>query len=221
MPDSPVHPRGRGEHGHRARLRPAADGSSPRARGTPHPCRPAARPGRFIPAGAGNTAGTRRSAGPAQVHPRGRGEHAFANMEDALMTGSSPRARGTQSRRRPRPDNRRFIPAGAGNTGMHKPGRARKTVHPRGRGEHDRRCVTGPPDFGSSPRARGTRSALCDRAAGFRFIPAGAGNTRSHVQVRAHLDGSSPRARGTLSVEDWRDMPRRFIPAGAGNTSRR
>ena len=99
--------------------------------------------------------------------------------------------------------------------------------------------VTGKP--GSSPRARGTLLSARNPRAGFRFIPASAGNTRDrrsrvpapavhprergeHVSESGHrlrLSGSSPRARGTLDVPTFVHGGFRFIPASAGNTPRR
>ncbi len=54
----PVHPRWRGEHDVFSDLEAATYGSSPLARGTPHIRSRCNRQGRFIPAGAGNTAPT-------------------------------------------------------------------------------------------------------------------------------------------------------------------
>ena len=114
------------------------------------------------------------------------------------------------------------------------------TVHPRGRGEHTDSCAARAARRGSSPRARGTPWWRCRRTGGFRFIPAGAGNTiiviGRHPLAQVHPRGrgehgrgcagpawpagSSPRARGTLSIAGLAKLDQRFIPAGAGNTSR-
>src|SRR4029077_4492190 len=109
--------------------------------------------------------------------------------------GSSPRARGT-----PRPPcvrslAHRFIPAGAGNTTMPDTAIARATVHPRGRGEHNGLSSSAPTVYGSSPRARGTRRGTVRTPVGFRFIPAGAGNTPTHHRFRPSLP-VHPRGRG-------------------------
>ena len=154
--------------------------------------------------------------------------------------GSSPLARGT-----PHPGvecglRLRFIPAGAGNTAEAPASVAGVTVHPRWRGEHRQgaACLKAAP--GSSPLARGTpASGLCKAFHG-RFIPAGAGNTRSaaapprgatvhprwrgeHSATSAKASrprGSSPLARGTLYEREQKAKAERFIPAGAGNTPR-
>ena len=158
----------------------------------------------------------------------------------AACVGSSPLARGT-----PVPPvfwqrDSRFIPAGAGNTSASENATGISTVHPRWRGEHARWCASGCAPAGSSPLARGTQAAHVVGQAGQRFIPAGAGNTRSggrtpapgpvhprwrgeHIRLpRRHrrAAGSSPLARGTLAHRLLGVHARRFIPAGAGNTAR-
>ena len=160
-------------------------GSSPLARGTlPAPrLRPFC--GRFIPAGAGNTAKSRSSCCARTVHPRWRGEHTKSRCSGWTHNGSSPLARGTPSAYGGRCAERRFIPAGAGNTTP--PGRAGcgRTVHPRWRGEHTFSRITVYMRGGSSPLARGTLPSELQQADTYRFIPAGAGNT----------DGCGPRFR--------------------------
>jgi len=152
-----VHPRGRGEH-----VRPVTGdlhdrGSSPRARGTLIRAQCRAPPGRFIPAGAGNTRrGTLPFCGRA-VHPRGRGEHVAGFCRSKKVSGSSPRARGTRPDAPGADRTGRFIPAGAGNTYARTAGMAATAVHPRGRGEHMRCRNSELCWIGSSPRARGTR----------------------------------------------------------------
>ena len=153
-------------------------------------------PDRFIPAGAGNTFCDCRRSRNTAVHPRRRGEHPLYVIALPRITGSSPQARGTLFfAGRPR-CGRRFIPAGAGNTGAGDGAARRDTVHPRRRGEH-------------------TLYIYIDTCA--RFIPAGAGNTHltaeqpttetvhprrrgEHGSDRLCTDwrsGSSPQARGT------------------------
>ena len=111
-------------------------------------------------------------------------------------------------------------------------------VHPRSRGEHDRRqpviiCI-----IGSSPLSRGTRGMTVSPYGRLRFIPALAGNTCSsrvcrysppvHPRSRGeHLleqiskktdSGSSPLSRGTRLLWGEGEGTLRFIPALAGNT---
>ena len=172
-----VHPCGRREHVFISCLMTWERGSSLRAQGTPSESNEYLFHDRFIPAGAGNTAlrGYQRLNKP--VHPCGRREHLNMVKQKMAQTGSSLRAQGTPGHRSVQQLCRRFIPAGAGNTGQHltptKPG----TVHPCGRREHN--CVRSPPhsSTGSSLRAQGTPevSPIAERVN--RFIPAGAGNT--------------------------------------------
>ncbi len=133
----------------------------------------------------------------------------------------------------------RFIPAGAGNTFVHRVEMALFTVYPRWRGEHHRIKLACGFSGGLSPLARGTP---VQRRFGLyltRFIPAGAGNTSGYRPERAGTavyprwrgehtvalgasiswPGLSPLARGTLFSILRPDQRARFIPAGAGNTA--
>ena len=175
------------------------------------------------------------------VHPRVRGEHELP-VEPAVVTdGSSPRSRGTLLHTNEWHPTHRFIPAFAGNTDRSGPAATRIPVHPRVRGEHASIACTPLAITGSSPRSRGTRTALLRRPWGNWFIPAFAGNTRTarssrrrstvHPRVRGEHrelrpgmfpgNGSSPRSRGTPWRHPLRLRGRRFIPAFAGNTGRR
>ena len=71
---------------------------------------------RFIPAWAGNTGGITLTSVAHAVHPRVGGEHHAAPGRDHVPHGSSPRGRGTLSRRQGPGPPCRFIPAWAGNT---------------------------------------------------------------------------------------------------------
>jgi len=158
---------------------------------------------------------------------------------ETRICGSSPRARGTLWLLAADKDGERFIPAGAGNTQLQHQRAGKRSVHPRGRGEHRDPMVYGCTLIGSSPRARGTRFARPLASGCHRFIPAGAGNTLfgerpamrrpvhprgrgehdQRIDLNHRLIGSSPRARGTRSTSWELTGTRRFIPAGAGNTS--
>ena len=152
--------------------------------------------------------------------------------------GSSPLARGTPDIQHGAHDVSRFIPAGAGNTTLPPVFHIRFPVHPRWRGEHhlsSSRCASA---TGSSPLARGTHPVAGVKCTPCRFIPAGAGNTRSSAPGRAgrsvhprwrgehqyspnnarNQNGSSPLARGTPGQWPVQAAAWRFIPAGAGNT---
>ena len=98
--------------------RRSAAGSSPLARGT-RVCPALFLPGdRFIPAGAGNTLWLPVTSLRKAVHPRWRGEHRNGAGKQFTINGSSPLARGTHHQRLTVGANYRFIPAGAGNTGL-------------------------------------------------------------------------------------------------------
>ena len=117
LPSSlPVHPRACGEHQVANIKGPLPYGSSPRVRGTPGRGLRAYRPGRFIPARAGNTGSCAPPPPSLAVHPRACGEHEFGHGVRGHHLGSSPRVRGTRARRDARADRPRFIPARAGNT---------------------------------------------------------------------------------------------------------
>ena len=178
QPQSPVHPRWRGEHGGTRRLRSGYYGSSPLAREhlnsptstrSPGGSSPLARGTRgasaqpwvnprFIPAGAGNTGRSLFARGPVTVHPRWRGEHGCRHCPQLRMQPVHPRWRGEHPGCWPGPrPNTRFIAAGAGNTRVRRLCPVACAVHPRWRGEHV-----------ASAGGRHLRD---------RFIPAGAGNT--------------------------------------------
>ncbi len=171
------HPRMRGEHGYATVAWSGREGSSPHARGT---LRRHARENqriRIIPACAGNTAVTPREERAREDHPRMRGEHRIKQMQNNVDDGSSPHARGTLQGYRVQRDRSGIIPACAGNTRIGVWLSMRKGDHPRMRGEH--------PDWipgiggrsGSSPHARGTRSADGGQWHLEGIIPACAGNT--------------------------------------------
>ena len=152
-------------------------GSSPRVRGTHGNEHVHVDLVRFIPAGAGNTLWTGHDFRATAVHPRGCGEHSRTANATSSLYGSSPRVRGTRDPGKLGNGERRFIPAGAGNTLPPNLMRAARPVHPRGCGEHSYRREPALPPSGSSPRVRGTRSQFAGDEIDSRFIPAGAGNT--------------------------------------------
>ncbi len=155
---NPVYPRWRGEHTATQLTTPAVYGLSPLARGTPAGFCSYIPPFRFIPAGAGNMLFATQHGNKPPVYPRWRGEHTVGRVGYAAGNGLSPLARGTRANGARPPDNRRFIPAGAGNTGRVLANCSASPVYPRWRGEHapgkscdGKRC-------GLSPLARGTQT---------------------------------------------------------------
>ena len=91
-----VHPRWRGEHISLKRQADLSIGSSPLARGTLARAERDQVATRFIPAGAGNTAGNESRQAITAVLPRWRGEHDCPAMDSEATDGSSPLARGTR-----------------------------------------------------------------------------------------------------------------------------
>ncbi len=153
--------------------------------------------------------------------------------------GSSPRVRGTPEWVLGRLVEERFIPACAGNAAVSSGAITRHPVHPRVCGERLVFRSVRFPDFGSSPRVRGTPECQTTREARVRFIPACAGNAEIVTRAPSHRTvhprvcgerrgagpvafvgvGSSPRVRGTRLAALASPRARRFIPACAGNAA--
>ena len=191
----PVHPRVRGEQPAKSGKTSISIGSSPRARGTVTLEDHLDRPGRFIPACAGNRPATRACSGFRPVHPRVRGEQTSTHASNVSQNGSSPRARGTGLDRIGVVGQFRFIPACAGNSRSRRDRGCDGPVHPRVRGEQARVIKPGHNVSGSSPRARGTGAARPALGRWRRFIPACAGNRPARWR-RHHPAPVHPRVRG-------------------------
>ena len=233
-----VHPRVCGEHSPERLSTPISCGSSPRLRGTQQNSTRGNHGERFIPASAGNTTAACTAALRLAVHPRVCGEHNSSSKSSILITGSSPRLRGTRFFARLSGLYCRFIPASAGNTSPLRSSSSTISVHPRVCGEHVKAPLSVLSATGSSPRLRGTHININDNADSHRFIPASAGNTGTvtrftwvltvhprvcgeHIVGQPDFSmtfGSSPRLRGTRYVRIPPSLPKRFIPASAGNT---
>ncbi len=154
-------------------------GLSPLARGTRFFGSATGRASRFIPAGAGNTLEAITLHQLISVYPRWRGEHAVNALRSILNAGLSPLARGTLGHIQAAADQPRFIPAGAGNTQWLRCIPADQSVYPRWRGEHLSGVEMAMLSGGLSPLARGTLISPNRNHKLTRFIPAGAGNTKS------------------------------------------
>ena len=213
-------------------------GSSPLARGLPGQGVGAGLPRRIIPARAGFTRRrSSRSRGPTD-HPRSRGVYFVAPSVQYVAHGSSPLARGLLVVFGALTLLGRIIPARAGFT-LRACGACRLWPdHPRSRGVYDavNRCRV---DYsGSSPLARGLRTAPRWLPSISGIIPARAGFTRRHLGINlAYEDhprsrgvysdqtaasgrgrGSSPLARGLHRPAGREGHPVRIIPARAGFT---
>ncbi len=135
-PTSPVYPRWRGELMISSYPSICFSGLSPLARGTRDDSIAADESERFIPAGAGNSAG---------------------NITNKInVNGLSPLARGTHVTRHWTAETTRFIPAGAGNSSSSLPNPSVVTVYPRWRGELIVVILAAVMPPGLSPLARGT-----------------------------------------------------------------
>ena len=131
----PVHPRVGGEQLRLLRYALAKSGSSPRGRGTVVVPEGPGGDDRFIPAWAGNRARGASLAMSHAVHPRVGGEQGSPAPAPDARPGSSPRGRGTAGAKARRINNRRFIPAWAGNSRPAGSPCAVGAVHPRVGGE--------------------------------------------------------------------------------------
>ena len=188
-------------------------GSSPRARGTVrrtaprratsvHPRARGERThhgawracNRFIPARAGN--GARRSTDDPSVtgsSPRARGTE-LSSSGRPNSAGSSPRARGTAIGLSAPAGSWRFIPARAGNGPLCYGSIPEHAVHPRARGERRSRIAAWA-KLPVHPRACGERRMMTSLVIGIgRFIPAPRGTAASRDVISAR--SVHPRAAG-------------------------
>ena len=233
-----AHPRSRGEHLQVASQTGIPPGSSPLARGTQETITFLNSFRGLIPARAGNTGRCSITQPPIRAHPRSRGEHRAKREVSAMITGSSPLARGAPFGLNESHQPCGLIPARAGSTCTHRHKPIAKGAHPRSRGEHSHPRGGERGVQGSSPLARGARVR---GAAGIRWwglIPARAGSTadvsaspdrqRAHPRSRGEhnnewrlegaLTGSSPLARGAPVSEELEGIFQGLIPARAGST---
>ena len=93
-----AHPRMRGENQRSRRFIFRPSGSSPHARGKPNGLRLRVQSLRLIPACAGKTATNEIDNCVFQAHPRMRGENTMVPATAAIVSGSSPHARGKRPR---------------------------------------------------------------------------------------------------------------------------
>ena len=172
-----VHPRSCGEQRLVRWVPPLPTGSSPLVRGTGHRDHRRRRTCRFIPARAGNS----QEQGPTRhqraVHPRSCGEQTSSRHRNFSEDGSSPLVRGTVSLVPVMLAGERFIPARAGNRGVHLQPWPRSAVHPRSCGEQGNVICPRAVRSGSSPLVRGTAALGRVSVQHVRFIPARAGNS--------------------------------------------
>ena len=173
------HPRTRGVYWLTMVATTPAAGSSPHARGL-HLYSPFSYPiPRIIPARAGFTDVDAGRGGAFPDHPRTRGVYSVRLDVETSQRGSSPHARGLQSWRRRSGFLPGIIPARAGFTGGGDTTSFQSGDHPRTRGVYILSPSSSVECLGSSPHARGLRSARQAGTEDERIIPARAGFTAS------------------------------------------
>ena len=177
--ESTDHPRACGANLDSTIIRNPRLGSSPRMRGKLRHHVPDVERSRIIPAHAGQTFGLTVRTGYGTDHPRACGANAANGANAVSHFGSSPRMRGKLADRFGSVENRRIIPAHAGQTGS-------VSGHVNAEADHPRACGANPsPDNiqsvgdGSSPRMRGKLFHNCSVVCFVRIIPAHAGQTIS------------------------------------------
>ena len=172
----------------------------------------------LIPAGAGQTCPTRSVRSPIRAHPRGCGADSVPADYYAQVMGSSPRVRGRRRCSRRRALGTGLIPAGAGQTGLHRAFRRCSGAHPRGCGADFDRGGLARGIGGSSPRVRGRRSSASTLSAWAWAHPRGCGADVAVAEPVQATEGSSPRVRGRPADDPVRLGGDGLIPAGAGQT---
>ena len=175
---------------------------------------------RIIPACAGNSYGNTQKSTKVGDHPRVCGEQKVICCAFSILSGSSPRVRGTEICNHKVNKTIGIIPACAGNRAGRRHALGTCWDHPRVCGEQKSRLVTSRVVEGSSPRVRGTGQSLTSKYSKAGIIPACAGNRqrvsltrkarRDHPRVcgeqrnlrgkMSRREGSSPRVRGTVHL---------------------
>ena len=193
----PDHPRACGELASVILHSTSTIGSSPRMRGTRGMGWWSRSTGRIIPAHAGNSAQLSYRWRRCPDHPRACGELRRLGSCTRSTPGSSPRMRGTRLETGRAVNQRRIIPAHAGNSRATPAAGPGRPDHPRACGELSTSASRPVSPLGSSPRMRGTRSRTTAILSSLRIIPAHAGNSRASTGAR-HSTSDHPRACGEL-----------------------
>ncbi len=193
--DQRDHPRACGAHINVTLRSDAAEGSSPRMRGSPVMVLCMQLLTGIIPAHAGLTPAWRTFSAMIRDHPRACGAHlAFSRLQH-MTAGSSPRMRGSLVSIGDACVDVGIIPAHAGLTYTVRHCSIRCRDHPRACGAHGRLASLPPSRRGSSPRMRGSPSMLPALPAAAGIIPAHAGLTETAI-CPARLTRDHPRACG-------------------------
>ena len=236
-----VHPRVCGEARGEDEERPAAEGPSPRVRGSLDAVSGFGSVPRSIPACAGKPTIRCAAATLARVHPRVCGEAYRFRLTTAADEGPSPRVRGSPHVFVPLDPAAGSIPACAGKPAALAPVVGFIRVHPRVCGEAYEWVDAGVGVPGPSPRVRGSPCSCDGHLERVGSIPACAGkprpassrapSTRVHPRVcgeanvedmtRSPLNGPSPRVRGSPLQRAQRPGVLGSIPACAGKPAPR
>ena len=219
----------------------SSPGPSPRVRGSPERRPRGGHHRGSIPACAGKPGPDCSTGDRGEVHPRVCGEAGLVEASQHLLTGPSPRVRGSHRRRRRTARGGGAIPACAGKPSRPSPGPACRGVHPRVCGEAGRVFPEPAPAPGPSPRVRGSPSACPPGTTRWGSIPACAGKPscpprtrrgrRVHPRVCGEAGkkvwgaikgmGPSPRVRGSQDLDRGEELVDGSIPACAGKPGRR
>ena len=198
------------------------------------------RPG-LIPARAGRTRSSDRSARPLGAHPRSRGADSLSSLVSSLRRGSSPLARGARGHCANESAPGGLIPARAGRTSPSATESSGTRAHPRSRGADTVGWDPPMQTWGSSPLARGGPMLQKPSVSMAGLIPARAGRTPrrvpqggaswAHPRSRGadlrraslirQIRGSSPLARGGHRDAKVPIVGVGLIPARAGRTCSR
>ena len=170
-------------------------GSSPRMRGKLGHCHGCYGRARIIPAHAGQTSGHPAWSVPGTDHPRACGANLANLSHKRIRDGSSPRMRGKPGGRTQRLEQRRIIPAHAGQTCLRSIRLVSVPDHPRACGANVDQTTIATRENGSSPRMRGKLSVIGHHRGDGRIIPAHAGQTSTYSLLRMRWT-DHPRACG-------------------------
>ena len=171
----------------------------------------------LIPAHAGKTFTSYKTASIPRAHPRSRGENVKPGDNALAELGSSPLTRGKRERETPDRVARGLIPAHAGKTADSTRNSRGHWAHPRSRGENRASRPRGARLPGSSPLTRGKLRTPSRRSRERRLIPAHRGRRlpplglipahAGKTSVADHLSqlvGAHPRSRGENDVREAR-----------------
>ena len=177
-----------------------SSGLSPHVRGNLIPIIPGQISKRSIPARAGEPSGIGRRRAPRRVYPRTCGGTRYLALPDLAMEGLSPHVRGNHVAVRRAADERRSIPARAGEPLRLKAFSISARVYPRTCGGTSTERMSRLFLTGLSPHVRGNRSCRPPGRVDIGSIPARAGEPR-RPDGRSPLDGVYPRTcGGTLGL---------------------